>query len=30
MPTILGANSVSDTGYDVDNSIRFEDGNSDS
>ena len=29
MPTILGANSVSDTGYDVDNSIRFEDGSSD-
>jgi len=28
MPTILGANSVSDTGYDVANSLRFDDDSS--
>ena len=28
MPTILGANSVRDTGYNVDNSLRFNDGDS--
>ena len=29
MPTILGANSVRDTGYNVDNSCRFEDAGDD-
>jgi len=29
MPTILGANSVRDTGYNVANSLRFESGDSD-
>jgi hypothetical protein len=29
MPTILGANSVRDTGYNVDNSCRFDGGDSD-
>ena len=29
MPTILGANSVRDTSYDVDNSLRFDDASSD-
>ena len=29
MPTILGANSVRDTGYNVDNSLRFDDASSD-
>jgi hypothetical protein len=29
MPTILGANSVRETGYNVDNSLRFESGDSD-
>jgi len=30
MPLILGTNSIKDTGYDVDNSLRFNDGSSDS
>jgi len=29
MPLILGTNSIKDTGYDVDNSLRFDDGSSD-
>jgi len=29
MPLILGTNSIKDTGYDVDNSLRFNDGSSD-
>ena len=28
MPLILGTNSIKDTGYDVDNSVRFDDGDS--
>ena len=28
MPLILGTNSIKDTGYDVDNSLRFDDGGS--
>ena len=28
-PLILGTNSIKDTGYDVDNSLRFDDGSSD-
>jgi len=30
MPLILGTNSIKDTGYDVANSLRFDDGSSDS
>ena len=30
MPLILGTNSIKDTGYDVDNSLRFDAGSSDS
>jgi len=30
MPLILGTNSIKDTGYDVDNSLRFNGGSSDS
>ena len=30
MPLILGTNSIKDTGYNVDNSCRFDDGSSDS
>jgi len=30
MPLILGTNSIKDTGYDVDNSLRFNSGSSDS
>jgi hypothetical protein len=26
MPLILGTNSIKDTGYDVANSLRFDDG----
>ena len=29
MPLILGTNSIKDTGYEVDNSLRFDDGSSD-
>ena len=29
MPLILGTNSIKDTGFDVDNSLRFNDGSSD-
>ena len=29
MPLILGTNSIKDTGYDVANSLRFNDGSSD-
>ena len=29
MPLILGTNSIKDTGYDVANSLRFDDGSSD-
>jgi len=29
MPLILGTNSIKDTGYDVDNSLRFNDGSTD-
>nr|BAR27969.1 spry domain protein [uncultured Mediterranean phage uvMED] len=29
MPLILGTNSIKDTGYDVDNSLRFNEGSSD-
>jgi hypothetical protein len=29
MPLILGANSLSGGGYEVDNSLRFNDGSSD-
>ena len=29
MPLILGTNSIKDTGYNVDNSLRFNDGSSD-
>ena len=29
MPLILGTNSIKDTGYNVDNSLRFDDGSSD-
>ena len=29
MPLILGTNSIKDTGYDVANSCRFDDGSSD-
>ena len=29
MPFILGTNSIKDTGYNVDNSIRFNNGSSD-
>ena len=29
MPLILGTNSIKDTGYDVSNSLRFNDGSSD-
>ncbi len=28
MPLILGTNSIKDTGYDVANSLRFDDGSS--
>jgi hypothetical protein len=28
MPLILGTNSIKDTGYNVDNSCRFNDGDS--
>jgi hypothetical protein len=28
MPLILGTNSIKDTGYDVANSLRFDDGGS--
>ncbi len=28
MPLILGTNSIKDTGYDVDNSVKFDDGSS--
>ena len=30
MPLILGTNSIKDTGFNVDNSLRFDDGSSDS
>ena len=29
MPLILGTNSIKDTGYNVDNSVRFDDGSND-
>ena len=29
MPLILGTNSIKDTGYNVANSLRFEDGSND-
>ena len=29
MPLILGTNSIKDTGYNVDNSLRFNSGSSD-
>ena len=29
MPLILGTNSIKDTGYNVDNSLRFNDGSTD-